>query len=162
MDEIVFCPRCAWIGHSYDKLKDRANYRICCECHTPLVETIIPISEDPVVGTHDWYELRRKIYKEMIEPLGQLDSSLQSYKYFYNEYFGNAEKKENEFWEIQKLKKEIEEKQKETLPHCPTCNSIKLQKISTGNKVGSAALFGVFAIGHVNKTYKCLNCGYKW
>ncbi len=47
----------------------------------------------------------------------------------------------------------------EYTPKCPTCGSPNIHKISVANKIGSAALFGVFSIGHVGKTYKCDNCG---
>lgn len=54
------------------------------------------------------------------------------------------------------LKEQVEK------PKCPTCGSVNIEKISLGGKVGSAALFGVFAIGHISKTFKCKNCGHKW
>ena len=47
-------------------------------------------------------------------------------------------------------------------PHCPTCGSTDIEKIRTGSKVGAGAIFGLFALGHINKTFKCNNCGYKW
>ncbi|NLD38011.1 MAG: hypothetical protein GX654_14180 [Desulfatiglans sp.] len=47
-------------------------------------------------------------------------------------------------------------------PKCPTCGSSDIEKISLKNKVGSAALIGVFAIGHISKTFKCNSCGSKW
>jgi primosomal protein N' len=45
---------------------------------------------------------------------------------------------------------------------CPTCKSTDVEKIGTGNKVGSALMFGVFSLGHISKSYKCKKCGYKW
>ena len=48
------------------------------------------------------------------------------------------------------------------LPKCPTCGSSVIQKISPGSKVGSAVLFGVFALGHISKTFVCTQCGSKW
>jgi hypothetical protein len=47
-------------------------------------------------------------------------------------------------------------------PKCPTCNSISIEKISLTNKIGTAALIGVFSIGRISKTFKCNNCGYRW
>lgn len=47
-------------------------------------------------------------------------------------------------------------------PKCPVCSSPKVERITMGNKVGSAALVGVFAIGHVSKTFRCLACGMKF
>jgi predicted RNA-binding Zn-ribbon protein involved in translation (DUF1610 family) len=48
------------------------------------------------------------------------------------------------------------------VPKCPTCNSTDIEKISLKNKIGSAALVGVFALGRISKTFKCKNCGFKW
>ena len=47
-------------------------------------------------------------------------------------------------------------------PHCPTCQSTNIKKISTTNKVGSAVAFGVFSLGHLSKTFKCNDCGMKF
>jgi predicted RNA-binding Zn-ribbon protein involved in translation (DUF1610 family) len=50
----------------------------------------------------------------------------------------------------------------EHVPKCPTCGSPIIEKLKTSGKVGSAVLFGVFALGHISKTFKCGNCGNKW
>ncbi len=47
-------------------------------------------------------------------------------------------------------------------PKCPHCGSSNFNKITLTNKAGSALLVGVLAIGHVTKTFKCADCGYKW
>lgn len=47
-------------------------------------------------------------------------------------------------------------------PHCPTCGSPNVEKISTASKVGKAALFGVFSLGSISKQFKCNSCGYKF
>ena len=47
----------------------------------------------------------------------------------------------------------------ENIPKCPICSSTKIQKISMTNKAASALTFGIFAVGHVSKTYKCNICG---
>lgn len=43
--------------------------------------------------------------------------------------------------------------------HCPYCNSMNTKKISAVSKAGSVALFGVFAMGKVNKQWHCCKCG---
>lgn len=48
------------------------------------------------------------------------------------------------------------------LPKCPICSSTKIHKISMTNKAASAFTFGIFATGHVSKTYKCDICGAKF
>lgn len=50
----------------------------------------------------------------------------------------------------------------ESLPKCPICNSTKIHKISLTNKAASAITFGIFAAGHVSKTFKCDTCGAKF
>ena len=41
---------------------------------------------------------------------------------------------------------------------CPYCHSTNTQKISNLSKVGSMALFGVFAFGKMTKQWHCSNC----
>ncbi|RKJ46597.1 hypothetical protein D7X98_04395 [bacterium 1XD8-76] len=50
----------------------------------------------------------------------------------------------------------------DNLPKCPICHSTKIHKISMTNKAAFALAFGVFAVGHVSKTYKCDICGSKF
>lgn len=56
----------------------------------------------------------------------------------------------------------IWEKDYDSLPKCPICHSTKIHKISIANKAASALTFGVFAVGHVSKIYKCDVCGSKF
>ena len=163
MDEIVFCPKCAWIGYSYEKDINSARYMHCCECGTDLVSTHMPISEDKSdIYSHEYYEFRRNIYNNMIEPIGLLDKQSPIFKDYYNQYFGDMEAKCMKEMELLKIKYGAIKKKSANIPHCPICNSTKIQKISMGSKVGSAALFGIFAIGKLNKTFECLDCGYKF
>lgn len=48
------------------------------------------------------------------------------------------------------------------LPKCPTCGSANVHKISGVSKAASGALFGVFSLGYISKTFQCDNCGYQW
>ena len=50
---------------------------------------------------------------------------------------------------------------KTNTPHCPTCGSENVQKISFGAKAISGAMFGILS-DNIRKTYHCNNCGYKW
>ena len=45
---------------------------------------------------------------------------------------------------------------------CPNCKSPNIKKISGASKVGSAAMWGVFSMGKLTKTYQCKKCGYRW
>lgn len=58
--------------------------------------------------------------------------------------------------------REVWTKDYSNVPKCPVCNSTKIHKISMTNKAASALAFGIFAAGHVSKTYKCDICGSKF
>lgn len=45
---------------------------------------------------------------------------------------------------------------------CPFCKSNNVEKIGMGSKVMSGALFGVFAMGKISKTWECKDCNSKW
>lgn len=47
------------------------------------------------------------------------------------------------------------------VPHCPTCGSSNITKISLGAKAVGGAMFGIFS-SNIRNSYKCNNCGYKW
>lgn len=49
----------------------------------------------------------------------------------------------------------------QSLPHCPTCNSTNVKKISAGAKAVSVGLFGIFS-QKVKRQFHCNNCGYEW
>jgi len=46
-------------------------------------------------------------------------------------------------------------------PHCPTCNSTNIKKISTTSKVVNTAMFGIFGQKRKHQMH-CNNCGYEW
>lgn len=58
----------------------------------------------------------------------------------------------------QESSKQIEE---DNQPHCPTCGSTNIRKISGVERGASVAAFGIFS-KKINKTFKCGNCGYTW
>jgi len=47
------------------------------------------------------------------------------------------------------------------IPHCPTCNSTDIKKISTTAKVTNIAMFGLLG-NKRKKTFHCNNCKYEW
>lgn len=64
---------------------------------------------------------------------------------------------------VRQIDAECEVKRQENLakPHCPTCNSTDVQKISTAKRVVSTELLGL-ASSTIGKTMECKKCGYKW
>lgn len=47
------------------------------------------------------------------------------------------------------------------IPHCPTCGSTNIKKISTTSKAVNTVAFGIFGTKR-HKTFHCNNCGYEW
>lgn len=45
---------------------------------------------------------------------------------------------------------------------CPNCGSPKVRKIGAISKGVSFALWGMFSLGKITKTYECDNCSYRW
>lgn len=62
---------------------------------------------------------------------------------------------------IQKEFKENNINQNQSIPKCPTCGSINIQKISTGERALSVIGLGLLS-KKINKTWKCNNCGHTW
>lgn len=58
----------------------------------------------------------------------------------------------------EQAKKATEEKSK---PHCPTCGSTNITKISGTSKAASVALWGIFS-QKVKKQWHCNSCKYEW
>lgn len=47
------------------------------------------------------------------------------------------------------------------VPHCPTCGSTKIKKISAASKAGGMFMFGIFS-KTAKSQFQCVDCGYKW
>lgn len=63
---------------------------------------------------------------------------------------------------VDQRKNEMWGKDYSSMPKCPVCSSVKIHKISMTNKAASAMVFGIFAAGHVSKTYQCDICKAKF
>lgn len=46
-------------------------------------------------------------------------------------------------------------------PHCPTCNSMNIKRISSTRKIAGALGFGLLS-KTARSQFECLDCGYKW
>lgn len=49
----------------------------------------------------------------------------------------------------------------ENMPHCPTCGSMQVQKISGLNRAAHGAAFGLLS-KTARSQWECKNCGNKW
>lgn len=46
-------------------------------------------------------------------------------------------------------------------PHCPTCGSTNIKKLSTTKRITHGAMFGLFS-KTARSQWECKNCGNKW
>ena len=67
-----------------------------------------------------------------------------------------------EYLEVcQYLDKHQSSSQQPNIPHCPTCNSTNIKRISMTSKAIGIGLFGIF--GKTSRSqFECKDCGYKW
>ncbi|MEG1657221.1 MAG: hypothetical protein RR292_07080, partial [Christensenellaceae bacterium] len=162
---IVYCPHCGEYTNKYEEFS--YNNNICTYCGSEYV-TLDILSYDFYRDTH--YENSRDEYilnKYLLnEP--QFDKSLRNER-IKDEAYSQRISQERTEWYDNKGKpsqtsssKPTQQTSSKTTIKCPTCGSTNVSKISGTNKVGSAALFGIFSLGHISKTFKCNNCGYKW
>lgn len=63
--------------------------------------------------------------------------------------------------QIQQQKQVKTQQKVQDTPHCPTCGSTNIQKISDTKRWLTTGLFGL-ASSDVGKTMVCKKCGYKW
>ena len=49
----------------------------------------------------------------------------------------------------------------DNVPRCPNCHRSNIQKIGGMERAGSVMMLGVFS-NKINKSFKCINCGYTW
>lgn len=88
-------------------------------------------------------------YKQLLEDLGAVIELVPL----------DTNRKFNEFIGLKVGTKQVKQ---EIVIKCSNCGSINTKKISGVNKVGSVALFGIFSVGKLTKTYQCNKCGYRW
>ena len=151
MDHVKYCPVCGFV---YCYLVTLRNKNQCRECHSNLIDTGKTLQEF-------YTELNTKEPEYVQKYIGQKYIYIKENK-LYDPIKENIRLKED--MKYSEYVKTLEQKQIETsnIPHCPTCGSTNIEKISGVNKVGSAALFGVFSLGHISKTFRCKNCGMKF
>lgn len=97
------------------------------------------------------FAMEQKVIKEYISKLPTFDEYAM-----YDRLEKKRIQKEQAARNAQRRREEEAKK-----PHCPTCNSTNIKKISGLSKAGSVALFGLFS-QKVKKQWHCNSCGSEW
>lgn len=175
---ILVCPRCG-------KIFATKPPRHCDRCFAPLTKIEIPSSLGfNLTDSTKFYESTTDtqteneriafestsdaIFKEYIEPMFTINREDKHYLMRHAKCFGSEQE-----YVLAKLDYDTEtniraaqstpqnSEQQYNIPHCPTCGSVDLKQITTGQKVASAAMLGLYS----NKRrcqFHCNACGYEW
>ena len=148
------CPKC---GHTDTVFDNPYPFCECCGYEEVVVE-----------GQYEFRDDYEKIEKENPqmedEEIRKIVREKHREKYAYNSpVFSRAANAHRIEWEKEQASKPIRvsDSAPQSLPHCPTCNSTNVKKISAGAKAVSVGLFGIFS-QKVKRQFHCNNCGYEW
>ncbi len=97
------------------------------------------------------------MYAEYRESMKGKDT-IKSYEEFEQETINLDKKTRAEYWEaVRKSARDSKSKPSSNIPKCPTCGSVRVEKISVATKfIFLGPFFPLY------KTFKCKSCGYKW
>ena len=121
-----------------------------------LIITICYISI--IVGYIYYQKKNSKLSDDFVPTTKSKEELMNDYAIQHN--IKEKRQKEREEY-IKKSQQYILNKTLENVPRCPTCNSTKVEKISTTKRWVSTGLFGL-ASSNIGKIMHCKNCGYKW
>lgn len=113
----------------------------------------------PVCKSSEWEDTDLVILREISNDKDFLEAMIELKNNNIIEYQLKLSQFKNQLQ--QQENNEQAAQQNDNTPHCPTCGSTNVEKISVGKKVVGGALFGLFS-SNVRKTMCCKNCGYKW
>lgn len=143
---IWFCAQCKEENRPFKNIYNPINGSGICPIHgTSLKEIDINIDE---------YLTITKISKD----ISFLEAMIKLKQDDIIEYQSRMLQFRNQVEQQKQLKKSEEESSK---PHCPTCGSTNIKKISGLSKVGSVAMWGILS-RKVHKQWHCNNCSSEW
>ena len=163
----MFCNKCGNVSSSdNNEIGDR-----CWSCN---VGKFIGTGIDDPKSYAEVIEEYKKNHNGDYPSIEESDEMLRE-KYFYGKLDSDVTKAataERKYWESPEG---VEQRNKitdrwyakqnaqkfSTGPKCPTCGSTNIRKISTGERMVSVGMLGLFS-KKINKSFKCNSCGYTW
>lgn len=154
MDTVKYCPVCGEVYCFLVTLKDKS---ICGNCKSTLIDTGKTLEQYYTeLNTREPENVQKYIREKYI----YIDENKLFDPIKENKRLKEIMELEDAIKKAQNYKQQI---QKNTnTPRCPTCGSTNVEKISGVSKFGKAALFGIFSVGTLTKTFRCKNCGMKF
>ena len=166
MKELLFCNNCGKVSmSSVDKIGDK-----CLTCETgTFIGTGIDYGIADAEVTKEYKEAHNGDYPSL-----KVTNEMIRKKYFYGKLDGSSNSAAVGKREYSESPEGIEEQNQQTrkwmrsqqngnvgVPKCPTCGSTNIRKISTGERMVSVGILGLFS-KKINKSFKCNKCGYTW
>ena len=166
MDELLFCNNCGKVSmSSVNKIGDQ-----CLTCETgTFIGTGINFDMVYAEVTKEYKEAHNGDYPSL-----KVTNEMIRKKYFYGKLDGSSNSAAVGKREYSESPEGIEEQNQQTrkwmrsqqngnvgVPKCPTCGSTNIRKISTGERMVSVGMLGLFS-KKINKSFKCNKCGYTW
>lgn len=141
-DYIYICPKCAMIYSSDELNADK-------KCHFCNIKTIIT----------------KETMNDFIDNMDNEDDYdiILSKKYGGNQFSECAYRHRLSLIKQENKNQSINHQpsQQPSIPHCPTCNSTNIKRISAASKAVGVGLFGIFS-KTARSQFECKDCGYKW
>ena len=109
------------------------------------------ISEDDVYALFVSSNGNRQLLEAMID---LHDKDIIEYELKMSQFRNQIEQQKS----IQNTQSTIKQ---DNTPKCPHCNSTNIKPITTGERIGSITMLGIFS-KKINKSFKCLDCKYTW
>lgn len=167
MDELLFCNNCGKVSmSSVNKIGDQ-----CLTCETgTFIGTGINFDMVYAEAIEEYKEAHNgdypnlKVINEMLRKkyfYGKLDGSSNSAAVGKREYSESPEGIEEHNKVVAKWRAKQSTMNPSNVPKCPTCGSTNIRKISTGERMMSVGMLGLFS-KKINKSFKCNSCGYTW
>lgn len=165
MGKLIFCNKCGNVG---------CNQEIGSRCWQCDDGVFIAANIDSEIADAEVTEEYKKTHNGDYPSIEESDEMLRE-KYFYGKLDSDVTKAataERKYWESPEG---VEQRNKitdrwyakqnaqkfSTGPKCPTCGSTNIRKISTGERMVSVGMLGLFS-KKINKSFKCNACGYTW
>ena len=146
IDYKFICPKCAYASAGYGDESDPI-YIKCKYCNTIMKqtdETGEEVLDNFIRHTEEDY------FKTLAKKYGGDQFSEEPYEDRIREV-----KRENS------ARQSTQVTQPSNVPHCSTCGSTNIKKISATSKAVGAGLFGLFS-KTARSQFECKDCGYKW
>ena len=178
MNRVVICKKCGEVTNEEEYYKEEKYFKKskeCEKCHSVDMGAIIDIDANNL----------RELYQDRVkekygDKFDDFPFPLSRYLYYQEEliredfYYGKLDSqkdysafKDREQFDKDYLDGKILEsnhqinRQASNTPKCPTCGSTNIHKISTGERMVSVGMLGLFS-KKINKSFKCNKCGYTW